>query len=203
MDNTTLENLNIRVQHVRGTKAQMDSYTGRAGELSVDQTSEEVRVLDGVTVGGKFKLLSPVAMLNYINVNGGLSSLASKISIEEKGAPNGIATLGSDGKVPSSQLPTYVDAVQEYPNLAVFPTIGSSSVIYLALDTNRSYRWSGTVYSVITSGSVDSVNGLTGVVTIPNATTTVAGLMSSVDKVKLDNVGTLSEFNANLSAALA
>ena len=31
----------------------------------------------------------------------------------EKGAKNGVATLGADGKVPSSQLPSYVDDVIE------------------------------------------------------------------------------------------
>ena len=31
--------------------------------------------------------------------------------LAEKGANNGVATLGSDGKVPSGQLPSYVDDV--------------------------------------------------------------------------------------------
>jgi len=36
----------------------------------------------------------------------------------QKGAANGLATLGSDGKVPSGQLPAYVDDVLEYANIA-------------------------------------------------------------------------------------
>lgn len=49
-------------------------------------------------------------------------------------------------KVPASQLPSYVDDVLEYPTLSGFPTSGESGKIYVALDSNRLYRWSGTTY---------------------------------------------------------
>lgn len=63
-----------------------------------------------------------------------------------KGASNGLAELGSDGKVPSSQLPSYVDDVLEFPSKSAFPATGESGKIYVALDTNLTYRWSGTAY---------------------------------------------------------
>ena len=50
------------------------------------------------------------------------------------------------GKVPASQLPAYVDDVEEYANVAAFPVTGESGKIYVALDVNLTYRWSGTVY---------------------------------------------------------
>ena len=50
------------------------------------------------------------------------------------------------GKVPSAQLPAYVDDVLEYANLAAFPVTGESGKIYVALNTNLTYRWSGTAY---------------------------------------------------------
>lgn len=50
------------------------------------------------------------------------------------------------GKVPTSQLPSYVDDVQEYANLAAFPATGETGKIYVALNTNLTYRWSGTAY---------------------------------------------------------
>lgn len=50
------------------------------------------------------------------------------------------------GKVPASQLPSYVDDVLEYTNLAAFPTTGETGKIYVALDTNETYRWSGSAY---------------------------------------------------------
>ena len=59
---------------------------------------------------------------------------------------NAVATLDANGKVPSSQLPSYVDDVQEYSSLSAFPLTGESGIIYIALDTNKTYRWSGSVY---------------------------------------------------------
>ena len=50
------------------------------------------------------------------------------------------------GKVPVTQLPSYVDDVLEFANLAAFPTTGETGKIYVALDTNFTYRWSGSVY---------------------------------------------------------
>ena len=62
------------------------------------------------------------------------------------GQANGIAGLGSDGKVPSSQLPSYVDDVLEFDDQSAFPKTGESGKIYVAKDTNKTYRWSGSAY---------------------------------------------------------
>jgi hypothetical protein len=62
------------------------------------------------------------------------------------GAANGLAELDGTGKVPSSQLPSFIDDVVEYANLAAFPVTGESGKIYIALDTNLTYRWGGTAY---------------------------------------------------------
>jgi hypothetical protein len=55
------------------------------------------------------------------------------------------------GKVPSSQLPSYVDDVLEFANLASFPATGESGKIYIAIDTNLTYRWGGSSYVVMSS----------------------------------------------------
>ena len=57
-----------------------------------------------------------------------------------------------EGKVPSSQLPSYVDDVLEFSNLSSFPATGESGKIYIALDTNKSYRWSGSTYVALDEG---------------------------------------------------
>lgn len=54
-----------------------------------------------------------------------------------------------DGTVPSSQLPSYVDDVLEFNNLAGFPETGEAGKIYVAKDTNKTYRWGGSEYVVI------------------------------------------------------
>lgn len=56
------------------------------------------------------------------------------------------ANLSNNGKVPASQLPSYVDDVEEYGSLLSFPTQGEEGKIYVAKDTNLTYRWSGSKY---------------------------------------------------------
>ncbi|MGV8961793.1 MAG: beta strand repeat-containing protein [Candidatus Saccharimonadaceae bacterium] len=57
----------------------------------------------------------------------------------------------SAGLIPSSYLPSYVDDVLEYVALVNFPVTGESGKIYVATDTNLTYRWSGTVYTEISA----------------------------------------------------
>lgn len=70
----------------------------------------------------------------------------------------GIATLDTAGKVPSSQLPSYVDDVVEgylsdgkfYKESAHTTEIsGESGKIYIDLHTKKTYRWSGSTFVVI------------------------------------------------------
>lgn len=56
-----------------------------------------------------------------------------------------------DGKVPASQLPSYVDDVVEYASVSAFPATGERGKIYVALDTGKCYRWGGTEYIPILS----------------------------------------------------
>lgn len=67
------------------------------------------------------------------------------------GEKNGVASLDSMGKIPTSQLPAYVSDVLEFPTFNDFPTKGEVNKIYIALDTNKTYRWGGTVYVEIGS----------------------------------------------------
>jgi hypothetical protein len=68
-----------------------------------------------------------------------------------KGAVNGLAELDGSGKVPSSQLPSYVDDVVEVANFSALPVTGESGKIYITLDNNLTFRWSGSAYVEISS----------------------------------------------------
>ena len=77
-----------------------------------------------------------------------------------KGKVNGLAELDSNGKVPSSQLPSYVDDVIEgyYYNSKFYKEsshtteiAGESGKIYTDLGNNKTYRWSGTTYTEISA----------------------------------------------------
>ena len=93
------------------------------------------------------------------------TTVGGKISSTEKGAANGVATLGADSKVPSAQLPSYVDDVLEYATKSALPATGESGKIYLVLadetrnNATEQYRWSGSTYSRIPTspGSTDEV----------------------------------------------
>ena len=70
--------------------------------------------------------------------------------------------------VPSTQLPSYVDDVLEYANLAAFPATGTAGKIYIDLATNKTYRWGGTVYVEISPTIGTLWGGITG--TLANQT---------------------------------
>lgn len=62
------------------------------------------------------------------------------------GAANGVASLDASGRIPASQIPGGFDNIEEYDNLAAFPTTGEDGKIYVAKDTNLTYRWTGSQY---------------------------------------------------------
>ena len=82
-------------------------------------------------------------------VDGVTSALAGKVDTSLVGSANGVAELDANGRVPSSQLPSYVDDVLEYADVAHFPATGETGKIYIADDTNKTYRWSGSGYAEI------------------------------------------------------
>lgn len=60
-----------------------------------------------------------------------------------------------NGKVPAEQLPSYVDDILEFPTLGDFPNPGEEGKIYVALDTNYTYRWAGSEYVQVGGSEVD------------------------------------------------
>jgi len=85
--------------------------------------------------------------------------------LNNKQASGSYATLVA-GKVPSDQLPSYVDDVLEFANNATFPETGETGKIYVSLATNKTFRWSGSAYIEISPSEVTSVNTKTGAVTL-------------------------------------
>jgi len=71
----------------------------------------------------------------------------------EKASANGYASLDGSGKVPSAQLPSYVDDVIEVANYAALPVTGETGKIYITLDNNKVYRWTGSVYVEIAANN--------------------------------------------------
>lgn len=80
-------------------------------------------------------------------------------ALDAKQAAGSYATLDAGGKVPSSQLPSFVDDVLEYADQTAFPATGETGKIYVAIDNGKVYRWSGSAYVEISGspGSTDAV----------------------------------------------
>lgn len=82
--------------------------------------------------------------------------LSTKVDNGKIGQQNGVASLDETGRVPSSQLPSYVDDVLEFPSLSMFPSHGESGKIYISLSNNHQYRWTGTQYIDMTSTDIST-----------------------------------------------
>ena len=94
------------------------------------------------------------------------AALDNKVNTSVLGQAGGVATLDETGKVPSTQLPSYVDDVVEgyyyegkfYEEEAHATEVaGESDKIYIDLKTNLSYRYGGTTYVVITSSDMTAI----------------------------------------------
>ena len=148
---------------------------------------------------------------NFTGLN---TELGQKEVASNKGVANGYASLDVAGKVPAAQLPSYVDDVVEVANFASLPGTGETGKIYVTIDTNKTYRWTGSTYIEISAspGSTDSLaegstnlyftqararaslsasgslnyNSSTGVVSFTDAVTSVAGRTGAVTLTSSD-----------------
>lgn len=93
-------------------------------------------------------------------VTGLQTALDAKEATANKGVANGYAELDANGTVPSAQLPSFVDDVIEVADFASLPASGETGKIYVTLNDNITYRWSGSAYVEISSslalGETDS-----------------------------------------------
>lgn len=120
--------------------------------------------------------------------------------IATKGQPNGFASLDGKGLIPSSQLPAYVDDVIEVATFDELPEVGEAGKIYVTLDTNLTYRWSGTRYIEIsqslalgetssTAYAGDKGKATTDIVTSIGTTVGLTNITSSDTTVRINSIG--------------
>lgn len=138
------------------------------------------------------------------------------IPLSQKGVANGVASLDAEGKVPSTQLPSYVDDVIESYIVSgstalsagwLSKTNGGTALtpekgkIYLIMTSgayqNKQYRWGGSTYVLCNPSDVNSVNGMTGVVTLKTLTLkTAAGTPNTINETF--NAGTDKTITINV-----
>lgn len=141
---------------------------GDASQISITGTDQFFfRCKDDNTTWGGWRTVwhsgnigaVPDATFAIAKVGGLTTALSNKVETSLIGAASGIAPLGADSKIPSAYLPSYVDDVLEYANFAALPATGETGKLYVTLDDNKTYRWGGSAYVVLTSspGSTDAV----------------------------------------------
>lgn len=150
-----------------------DFMVDTVGNLVLSNSGVTAGKVGNVTVDGKGRVtaIAPIApadipTLNWTKIGSGLPTtlagfkITDAISTASIGVAGGIASLDPlTGKVHASQLPPSVDSIVEEANLAAFPASGLSQTMYIALDTGKTYRWSGSAYVEIVAspGSSDAV----------------------------------------------
>ncbi|MGV9001919.1 MAG: hypothetical protein ACOH18_03095 [Candidatus Saccharimonadaceae bacterium] len=136
------------------------------------------------------------------------TSQALKLDANQKGVANGVATLGSDSKIPIAQLPALAinDTFTAVSQAAMLALTAQRGDICIRTDTSKTYILSTDTPStlsdwkeLIANGQVTSVNGNTGTVTLNAASVgaaatshthtiaNVTGLQTSLDAKALDN----------------
>ena len=153
-----------RADHVHPSQT---TITGNAGSATILATT---RAINGVNFNGSADIT--------INAVDSTARIASSLI----GAASGVCPLDATSKVAAVYLPSYVDDVLEYANLAALPASGATGVIYVTVDTSKIYRWSGTQYVEIspTAGNADTATKLATARSI-TLTGDVTGSVASFD----------------------
>ncbi len=106
--------------------------------------NEALKIKDSV-------LVPAVHYQDISTINNLQTALDDKLPYTLKGTANGLAELDSTGFVKNTQLPSYVDDVLEFANYSTLPVIGETGKIYITVDNNKTFRWSGSIYAEISS----------------------------------------------------
>lgn len=128
---------NTAARHTHSNKATLDATTASF-------TTTQENKLAGIAAGATANATD--AQLRDRSTHTGTQAISTVAGLQP--ALDVKADL-VDGKIPESQLPAYVDDVLSYNNLAAFPTIGDDGKIYIAKNTNLTYRWTGSAYTEI------------------------------------------------------
>jgi len=146
-----------------GTSASWAAGTG-TGTLVLSTSPTLVTPILGTPTSGTLTNCTGYTFTNIASKPTTLSGygITDAILSSTIGAVSGIAPLGSDSKIAATYLPSYVDDILEYANLAGLPGTGETGKIYVAIDTNKIYRWSGSAYIEIspTVGNSDTATKL-------------------------------------------
>lgn len=112
-------------------------------DILKDDAFIEVESKGSITFENEKQYAVPNNVMFFIKEEDSKPLIPKKVS-ELENDSNFVALV--DNLIPSQYLPSYVDDVLEYANMAELPQTGESGKIYIDKTTNKTYRWSGTTY---------------------------------------------------------
>lgn len=159
--------LNIKIALVNKTTAEWAAETTvpfkscPCVEFTTDGKAR-LKIGDGINV---------FADLPYISEDLTASAIISALTYTpldsaKVGIAEGIASLDASGKVPTSQLPSFVDDVTEVNGIDTAPETGETDKIYVDTTTNKTYRWSGTSYVEISASDIVTASDKNGYIKV-------------------------------------
>lgn len=216
--NKTLEQL--------GVPLDTSDLTNGAGFITENDIPAIPEKTSDLTNDSGFITKSVDDLTNYTTTSGMNTALSGKVSNSSVGTAGGVAELDNTGKVPSSQLPSYVDDVIDgYYNTidgkfyeeSTYTTeiAGEAGKIYISVDTDLQYRWTGSAFSALGGALVlgetsstayrgdrgkaaydDSQANKTAIGTLSNLNTTEKGnLVGAVNELVSNKQDTMSAGN--------
>jgi hypothetical protein len=134
----------LALENVGATKTEASETNGNI-KINGTETKVYTHPVTTATTAAAVKVGNDTA--GHVVLGGAITaSDIGAIELTLKGVANGVAELDSSGKVPQSQLPSYVDDVLEYDKNSDFPVSGETGKIYVNKTENTSWRWSGSTY---------------------------------------------------------
>lgn len=138
-----LDSSDVGLDKVDNT-ADADKPISTAQQAALNAKVDKTTTINGYALSGNVTIeKGDVGLGNVTN--------DAQVKRSEMGVASGVATLDTTGKVPTSQLPSYVDDVLEYTSKSAFPATGETGKIYVDTATNKTYRWGGTDYAEISA----------------------------------------------------
>lgn len=149
------------LRFLRNDNTWANIQTASTNQAGVVQLSNDVNSSSSTTAPTSFLVFSinQKADDNAANISAIQTELETVVHNTSLGSTNGIATLDDIGKVPASQLPSYVDDVIECTvaedrltaTVDETPVTPESGKIYVDINTNITFRWSGSRFVEISS----------------------------------------------------
>lgn len=155
-------------------EGKVDKEEGKQLSTNDYTTAEKNKLAEAIDESTANTLINTaISKLTKASVGLGNVTNDSQVKRSEMGTANGIATLNDQGLVPVSQLPSYVDDVVDVyatytksdvgvlTNIEVFsdsgktqPVTGESGKIYIDVENNYQFRWTGTKYAPVGAPTV-------------------------------------------------